>query len=154
VFQGEHNQEINMMGIIGVPNRRRLVNPSGKDRTIFFGKYDTGGLQGTVINHMYRRKNIKHLKICVTLRYHPKNHMKNFVLLCILNRQFSPKVSIFRQREEFYNLRQNANEDEDWFARIKNVATTFTFGKGLIDVLRDKFITGMRNGPIKDRLSE
>ncbi|CAI6374230.1 unnamed protein product [Macrosiphum euphorbiae] len=76
-------------------------------------------------------------------------------LCTILNRQFSPKVSVFRQREEFYNLRQNSNENvKDWYARIKNSATTCKFGKGLIDVLRDKFITGMRNGQIKDRLCE
>jgi len=76
-------------------------------------------------------------------------------LCTILDRQFPPKVSVFRQREEFYNLRQNSNEDvKDWYARIKNSATTCKFGKGLIDVLRDKFITGMRNGQIEDRLCE
>jgi len=76
-------------------------------------------------------------------------------LCAVLDRQFSPKVSVFRQKEEFYNLRQNSNENpKDWYARIKNSATTCKFGKGLIDVLRDKLITGIRNGQIKDRLCE
>jgi len=46
-------------------------------------------------------------------------------LCAVLDRQFSPKVSVFRQREKFYNLRQNSNENvKDWYARIKNSATT------------------------------
>jgi len=43
---------------------------------------------------------------------------------------------------------------QDWYARIKNSATTCKFGNWLINVLRDKFITSMKNGQIKDRLWE
>lgn len=76
--------------------------------------------------------------------------------LCnILNRQFAPKISIYRKFEEFYTLRKNAQETvNDWFMKIKNAATQCQFGTNLISVLKDKFVTGFNDGIIKDRLCE
>ncbi|KAF2898925.1 hypothetical protein ILUMI_07250 [Ignelater luminosus] len=52
--------------------------------------------------------------------------------LCqILTQQFSIQTSVFRQRCHFYNLRQTQNEK-----------------------VKDKFVTGLINGPILDRLCE
>jgi len=81
---------------------------------------------------------------------------RTYEQLCtVLTRQFAKKVSVYRKREEFYNIRQNANESiTDWYAKMKNFAAQCNFGSNLIPVLKDKFITGMKDGPIKDRLYE
>lgn len=74
-------------------------------------------------------------------------------LCTVLTRQFAKRVSVYRKREEFYNLRQNANESiTDWYAKKKNFAAQCYFESNLIPVLKDKFTTGMKDGPIKYRL--
>ncbi|XP_008180036.1 uncharacterized protein K02A2.6-like [Acyrthosiphon pisum] len=76
-------------------------------------------------------------------------------LCTVLTRQFAKKVSVYRKREEFYNLRQNTNESvTEWYAKMKNFAAQCSFGSNLIPALKDKFTTGMKDGPIKDRLYE
>ncbi|KAJ8931657.1 hypothetical protein NQ314_015372 [Rhamnusium bicolor] len=84
----------------------------------------------------------------------PKN--KSFDELCgLLKRQFSPRVSTFRKRIEFYEARQNATESiNEWYARIKNLAIPCSFGNLLEEILKDKFITGLKKGKILDRLCE
>ncbi|XP_008179051.1 uncharacterized protein K02A2.6-like [Acyrthosiphon pisum] len=81
---------------------------------------------------------------------------RTYEQLCtVLTRQFAKKVSVYRKREEFYNIRQNTNEFvTDWYAKMKNFAAQCSFGSNLIPVLKDKFTTGMKDGPIKDRLYE
>ncbi|XP_051160432.1 uncharacterized protein K02A2.6-like [Leptopilina boulardi] len=81
---------------------------------------------------------------------------KTYEELCvILKGQFSKRVSIFRERTEFYELRQNDQESiNEWFIRIKNKAATCEFGGLLNDMIKDKFVTGLKKGVILDRVCE
>ncbi|KAF2892439.1 hypothetical protein ILUMI_13737, partial [Ignelater luminosus] len=72
-----------------------------------------------------------------------------------LTQQFSIQTSVFRQRCHFYNLNQIQSEIiNDWFARVKKTATECQFGSVLDEKVKDKFVTGLINGPILDRLCE
>ncbi|KAF2890216.1 hypothetical protein ILUMI_15957 [Ignelater luminosus] len=72
-----------------------------------------------------------------------------------LTQQFSIQTSVFHQRCHFYNLKQTQNETiNDWFARVKKTATECQFGSVLDEKVKDKFVTGLINGPILDRLCE
>ncbi|XP_050507436.1 uncharacterized protein K02A2.6-like, partial [Diabrotica virgifera virgifera] len=84
----------------------------------------------------------------------PKN--KTFDELCILlQKQFTKKVSVFKERIEFYSLRQAEKESvADFYVRIKNKAIDCKFGTTLNNVLKDKFVCGVRKGPVLDRLCE
>lgn len=79
-----------------------------------------------------------------------------YAQLCtLLTRQFAPKISFFRKREEFYSLRKDSHDSvNDWYIKIKNAAAQCKFGKNLNFALKDKFITGLNDGIIKDRLCE
>ena len=84
----------------------------------------------------------------------PKN--KTFDELCEhLRRQFSPQVSIFRERAIFYQAEQEEWEKVvQWYGRLKKLSVDCKFGEYLESLLRDKFITGLRPGQILDRLCE
>ncbi|KAF2897386.1 hypothetical protein ILUMI_08789 [Ignelater luminosus] len=70
-----------------------------------------------------------------------------------LTQQFSIQTSVFRQRCHFYNLKQTQSETiNDWFARVKKTAAECQFGSVLDEKVNDKFVTGLINGPILDRL--
>ncbi|XP_043466332.1 uncharacterized protein K02A2.6-like [Leptopilina heterotoma] len=81
---------------------------------------------------------------------------KTYLQLCeILRSQFSPRVSTFRKRIEFYETRQEQNEKvSEWYARIKKVAADCKFGNQLEAILKDKFISGLCEGRIRERLCE
>lgn len=81
---------------------------------------------------------------------------KPFEELCEqLRRQFSPQISVFRERSKFYNSKQEAFENvSTWYAKVKKLSVNCKFGSNLDLVLLDKFITGLRSGPILDRLCE
>lgn len=81
---------------------------------------------------------------------------KSFEELCeLLHRQFSPQVSIFRERAKFYNAKQESFENiSTWYAKVKKLSVDCKFGSNLAMVLLDKFITGLRSGSILDRLCE
>lgn len=81
---------------------------------------------------------------------------KPFEELCdLLRRQFSPQISIFRERAKFYNAHQQQGENvTSWYGRIKRLSVDCRFGDHLEQVLLDKFITGLRPGQVLDRLCE
>ena len=81
---------------------------------------------------------------------------KTYEDLCtILKSQFSKKVSVFRERTEFYELRQSENESvNQWYVKIKNKASACEFGAQLETMIKDKFVTGLRKGAILDRVCE
>lgn len=128
-----------------------MVNLSRKNGTIFLSYTIQEELKVLLLITCIGEKTCKTLEdLCDPII---PSERPNKELCTVLDRQFSPKVSVFRQREEFYNSRQNSNENvNDWYARIKNSATTCKFGKWLIDIPRSKFITGMINGQMEDML--
>ena len=82
----------------------------------------------------------------------PQN--KTYSELCdILRKQYSPRISIFKERKEFYDLSQAENESvSQWYARVKKGAVHCEFGAELEGRLKDKFVTGMKAGKILDRV--
>lgn len=81
---------------------------------------------------------------------------KTFDELCeLLNKQFVVKTSVFRERFNYYNAKQLANESiSNWFARIKSLSIDCKFGDRFDAILLDRFISGLRPSPILDRLCE
>ncbi|XP_059047717.1 uncharacterized protein K02A2.6-like [Achroia grisella] len=72
-----------------------------------------------------------------------------------LKLRFQPRVSHFRKRIRFYSLRQAEGESASkWFTRVKEAATECNFEKNIEENVKDKFVTGLRPGPIQDRLCE
>ncbi|KAL4143418.1 hypothetical protein QTP88_005749 [Uroleucon formosanum] len=83
------------------------------------------------------------------------NTVKYDKLCDIVSKQFASKVAIFRKRSVFYQLIQEQNESvNDLYVRIKKGAMKCNFGNNLVDVLRDKFVTGLIKGPIADHVCE
>lgn len=81
---------------------------------------------------------------------------KTYDQLCdLLKEHFSPKVSVYRERIAFYSAVQELGENvAQWHARLKKLAVNCKFADNLNSVLRDKFVCGMRKGPILDNLCE
>lgn len=81
---------------------------------------------------------------------------KTFEELCdLLSMQFSPQIAIFRERSKFYAATQHSSENvTKWYGRIKSLSVDCKFGEHLEAILLDKFITGLRNGQVQDRLCE
>ncbi|XP_073977824.1 uncharacterized protein [Rhodnius prolixus] len=76
--------------------------------------------------------------------------------LCeVMSRQFSSRVSIYRNRIKFYSLQQEKEESiSRWFARLKGQAADSKFGNCLETVLKDKFVCGLQSTAVQDRLCE
>jgi hypothetical protein len=76
-------------------------------------------------------------------------------LATLLKNQFGNQVNIWRERRKFYEVRQSSEETiAEWHAKLKSAATNCAFGDRLVDILRDRFITGMCPSKILDRLCE
>ncbi|XP_031349119.1 uncharacterized protein K02A2.6-like isoform X1 [Photinus pyralis] len=97
--------------------------------------------------------------VYTTLRdlcYPDKPDTKTFAEICkLLAQQYSKAISIFNERRIFYKMQQSEGEQiNDWFARVKKLAVNCKFGADLTMVLKDKFVTGMVDGKVLDRLVE
>jgi hypothetical protein len=81
---------------------------------------------------------------------------KNYEELCaLLKEYYTPKTSSFRERKSFYNLQKSTTESiNDWLVRIRSAAVNCEFGASLPTVLCDRFITGLPDGKILDRICE
>lgn len=81
---------------------------------------------------------------------------KSFEELCeLLAKQFLVKTSVFRERFNFYNTKQSKDESiAGWFARLKKLSVDCKFGDRFDDILLDRFISGLKQGPILDRVCE
>lgn len=95
-------------------------------------------------------------KLLRDLLYPDKVSGQKFNDLCKkLTDYYGKPVSIFRERSNFYLLFQNQTESvNQWLARIKHTASNCKFGTILPYVLRDKFVTGMKQGTVADSLKE
>lgn len=73
----------------------------------------------------------------------------------LLRKQFTPQVSIFRERANFYKATQMPGENAtSWYGRIKKLSVDCKFADNLESILLDKFVTGLRVGQVMDRLCE
>ncbi|KAJ8930010.1 hypothetical protein NQ314_017247 [Rhamnusium bicolor] len=75
-------------------------------------------------------------------------------LIGLLSTQFKARVSVYRRRIQFDSLRQGAETVNQWFVKVKNAAARLFSGEMLVERVKDKFVVGMRPGPILDRLCE
>lgn len=65
-----------------------------------------------------------------------------------LKEHFQPAVCVYAERKKFYDAQQNENESvADYVARLKGLSRYCKFGNSFNDVLRDKFVCGLR-GPL------
>lgn len=85
----------------------------------------------------------------------PKDNKTFKELTALLQKQFSPVISVWRERSKFWSAAQ-ANEEtvQEWYARIRSLAINCKFEANLEFVLKEKFMSGMKKGSIVDRLCE
>ncbi|XP_049875227.1 uncharacterized protein LOC126373213 [Pectinophora gossypiella] len=70
----------------------------------------------------------------------------------LLDAHFQPKRCLIADRQHFYNAYQLPGEIvKDWAARLRNLSQFCKF-KDLDEMLRDRFLIGMRMGPARDKL--
>lgn len=68
---------------------------------------------------------------------------------------FTHTVSLLRKIIDFYNLRQKEDETIGmWFATLKNTSIDCKFCTRLNDVIKDKFVAGLKPGKVLDRICE
>ena len=81
---------------------------------------------------------------------------KSFEELCnCLKKHFSPRISVYKERKEFYELRQQEKESvSQWYAHVKHGAVNCEFGGQLENILKDRFVTGMKPGRVLNRVFE
>ncbi|XP_031339574.1 uncharacterized protein K02A2.6-like [Photinus pyralis] len=78
---------------------------------------------------------------------------KALIELC--DKHFAPQKALFPERFKFYHANRNVDETiMDWAARVKNLASKCKFGSELSVAMRDKFIVGMEDKAILNRLFE
>lgn len=76
-------------------------------------------------------------------------------LTVILKKQFARQSVRFKERKKFYDASQLVNEGvKEYFNRIKALAVSCEFGAQLENILKDKFICGLRKGDIFDKLCD
>lgn len=76
-------------------------------------------------------------------------------LVALLQTHLHPKPSIIAERYKFYRAIQEDHETiHDFVARIKKLTAYCEFGSSLTDSLRDRFVCGVRNDKIRERLLE
>lgn len=75
-------------------------------------------------------------------------------LIELLKQHYSPQVNTYRERIEFYRASQSTGEStSEWYARIKGLSVNCEF-TNLVAILKDRFISGMKQGKVLDRLVE
>ncbi|KAJ8928835.1 hypothetical protein NQ314_018542 [Rhamnusium bicolor] len=76
-------------------------------------------------------------------------------LSSLLKKHFCPQVNIWRERKKFYSAKQDESDSvSDWYAKICSLAINCSFGGNLTDILKDKFVTGLRKGSVFDKVCE
>ncbi|CAB0033714.1 unnamed protein product, partial [Trichogramma brassicae] len=76
--------------------------------------------------------------------------------LCdILKKHYSPRISVYKERRQFYRLVQGPSENvSQWYARVKKGAVECQFGAELDNRIKDQFVSGLKEGKILDRIFE
>lgn len=75
-------------------------------------------------------------------------------LVELLNKHLTPTRATFADLANFYNAVQEEETVEDWAARLRGLAVHCAFGDSLDKVYRDKFVLGLKVGPVRNRLCE
>lgn len=85
----------------------------------------------------------------------PPEEKKYEELVNILDKHFQSIIRPFAARFKFYNAVKNGEESiQQWAARVRSLATHCAFGNELNVVLRDKFIMGLDDTRIMEKIFE
>lgn len=99
-----------------------------------------------------RQTSIYIYDLCLSLQPEEKTYEQ---LIRLYNKHFKFTISVFSERCEFYNSRKHREESiADWAARVRLLVTKYKFDQELEVILRDKFIMGLKNPKMMDRLFE
>ncbi|XP_031344038.1 uncharacterized protein LOC116171379 isoform X2 [Photinus pyralis] len=94
-------------------------------------------------------------KIMKNLCYPEKPFNKTYAALCtLLEDQFKQKVSLFRKRIIFDNLRQGEETINEWYVKVRRAAAECEFGTLLDERIKDKFVVGLKPGAVLNRMCE
>lgn len=67
-----------------------------------------------------------------------------------MENHFTPKINVFRERNNFYVASQQEGESiADFTARIRNLSTNCNFGNKLEGILIDKFLFGLKSRKLR-----
>lgn len=73
----------------------------------------------------------------------------------LMSTQFGRHESVWRKRIEFFELKQSSTESvSEWHIRIKCAAMSCKFGNMLDENVKNKFVSGLTNRKVLDRLCE
>lgn len=76
-------------------------------------------------------------------------------LTSLFEKQYGIRVSVWRERRKFYELRQSENQQiSEYYGRLRNAAMKCSFGNSLNSILTDRFVSGLISGRILDRIYE
>lgn len=94
------------------------------------------------------------LETLTDLYFPEKPAEKTYKDVCaMMKSHFTPVVSIYRERREFYDTKQRRHESVVEFgARLKRSIRHCKFEKYYQHVLRDKFVVGLLGGPIREKV--
>ncbi|KAL7293237.1 hypothetical protein TKK_0013377 [Trichogramma kaykai] len=81
---------------------------------------------------------------------------KTYEELCeTLKKHYSPRISVYKERRQFYRLVQGSSENvSQWYARVKKGAVECQFGAELDNRIKDQFVSGLKEGKVLDRIFE
>ncbi|KAJ8914363.1 hypothetical protein NQ315_011351 [Exocentrus adspersus] len=81
---------------------------------------------------------------------------KSYAELCkLLSTQYGSQISVWRERKKFYEIHQASNEPKaDYYARVRSAAINCKFGSDLSQILVHKFVCGLNNSKVLDRIYE
>ena len=75
------------------------------------------------------------------------------VLVEMLEKHYIPKTNFIAQRCKFHGRNQKENETmSEYIASLRKLAATCKFGTFLDEVLRDRFVCGVKSSELRDRL--
>lgn len=79
---------------------------------------------------------------------------KTFKDICAtLKLHFTPVVAVYGERRKFYETKQQAGDSVNEFvARLKHASRHCKFEKDYAQILRDAFVCGLREGPVRSKV--
>jgi len=77
---------------------------------------------------------------------------RSLIDICdLLKGHFTPTLPVFRKRMDFFELKQKDGESiSAWFAVIKSTVIDCNLGARLNNVLKDKFVSGLKPSRVLD----
>ncbi|KAJ8670720.1 hypothetical protein QAD02_001979 [Eretmocerus hayati] len=76
-------------------------------------------------------------------------------LCTTLRKYFAPTFSVSKERKQFYDLHQDSSKTVNlWYARVKKGEVKCKFGEDPENRVEDKFVAGMSEGKVLERICE